>query len=307
MIDTTGWTAWQRFWHAPIRAERLALTRILFALALLTDQLLQFLPIFPDLYGPGGFYPQGLEDQWLLDTWRWPILFFNTDDLRWVYPLFFFWMGVTVAFLLGWKTRSMNVVLWLLCYAFITRTQALRTGAEDVMMATVFLLLLAPCGHAFALDLKRRRREPPVFTPAWPLRLLQIQLCVIYLTTGLAKVLAPAWYDGWFTGAWWDGTALHYVFCKVHMTRWSFAQLPLPFWLTAAMTYTAVWWEVLFTLLVCFRRTRRWALWFGVLFHIVIYVTLEVGWFSFYTLALYGVWVPGEFWDRFRRMPEKRE
>src|SRR5262245_54246152 len=152
MIDTTGWTAWQRFWHAPVRAERLALTRILFALALLTDQIFQFLPIFSELYGPSGFYPEGLADQWLLTTWRWPILFFNTDNLRWVYPLFFLWMAVTVAFLLGWKTRLMNVALWLLCYAFITRTHALRTGAEDVMMATVFLLMFAPAGYAFALD-----------------------------------------------------------------------------------------------------------------------------------------------------------
>jgi hypothetical protein len=60
----------------------------------------------------------------------------------------------------------------------------------------------------------------------------------------------------------------------------------------------------LFTLLVLNRHTRRWALWFGVLFHVGIWLTIEVGWFSLYTLALYGVWVPCAFWRKWRAPTE---
>jgi hypothetical protein len=88
------------------------------------------------------------------------------------------------------------------------------------------------------------------------------------------------------------------------MGRWSYAQLPLPLWMTAPLTYLSVGWETLFPLLVICRWTRRWTLWFGVLFHVGIYLTIEVGWFSFYTLSLYGVWIPGEFWDRWLRRPK---
>src|SRR5262249_44951632 len=85
------------------------------------------------------------------------------------------------------------------------------------------------------------------------------------------------------------------------MSRWSYAQLPLPLWVTATMTYVSVWWEVLFPLLVLFDATRRWALWFGLAFHVGIYSMIEVGWFSFYTMAYYGVWVPDRFWARWRQ------
>jgi len=85
------------------------------------------------------------------------------------------------------------------------------------------------------------------------------------------------------------------------MGRRSYVQLPLPLWLTMIGTYLSVWWETLFPVLVLWPRTRKWTLWFGILFHIGIYLTLEVGWFGFYTLALYGVWVPDSFWERWSR------
>ena len=39
------------------------------------------------------------------------------------------------------------------------------------------------------------------------------------------------------------------------------------------------------------------------MFHVGIYLTIEVGWFSFYTMAFYAVWVPEWFWARFDRRP----
>jgi len=303
-------TRWQRFWHEPVRAERLAVTRILVAIALLTDQLFQFWPHLATFYGPEGVAPAGVHDEWLLQNWRWTILVFNTDDLTVVIGLFWLRVALTVAFLVGWHTRVVSVALWYMTMCFINRNPALRNGAEDVLMVGLFLMMFAPSGRAFSLDRLRelRRHGPrvqqPPLTPAWPVRLIQIQVCMIYLTTGLAKLLRN--FDGtnWFEGTWWDGSSLHYVLNDTTMSRWSYAQFPVPFWMTAILTYASVWWETLFTPLVMFRWTRKWTLWFGVLFHLGIYFTIEVGWFSFYTLALYGVWIPGEFWDRFSRIRE---
>jgi uncharacterized membrane protein YphA (DoxX/SURF4 family) len=295
-------TRWQRFWHEPVRAERLAVTRILLAFALLTDQLFQYLPHLDLFYGPEGVAPAGVHDEWLLQNWGWTVLVFNTDDMTEVTALFWLRVGLTVAFLVGWHTRVASVALWFLTMCFINRNPALRSKAEDVLMIGLFLLMFAPCGRAFSLDRLRQIRkgrvpaDTPPLTPTWPVRLIQIQVCVIYLSTGLAKLLRN--FDGSFEGTWWTGSSLHYVLNDTTMSRWSYAQLPLPFWLTAALTYASVWWETLFTPLVMFRRTRKWTLWFGVLFHLGIYLTIEVGWFSFYTLSLYGVWIPSEFWDR---------
>jgi uncharacterized membrane protein YphA (DoxX/SURF4 family) len=306
-MTVTSLTVWQRFWHEPLRAERLAITRILLAFCLLTDQLFQYAPYLAVFYGPEGVAPAGVHDEWTLGQWRWTVLIFNTDDMLIVGISFWLRVAVTAAFLVGWHTRLMNVVLWFMTLCFINRNPALRNFAEDVLMAGLFLLMFAPSGRAFSLDRRRELRKrgiaaaPPAMTPAWPVRLVQIQVCTIYLATGLAKLFRG--FDGTnlFEGTWWDGSSLHYVLNDTTMGRRSYAEFPVPFWLSATLTYLSVWWEVLFTPLVLFQRTRKWTLWFGVLFHLGIYLTLEIGWFSFYTLSLYGVWIPGEFWDRFFR------
>jgi hypothetical protein len=83
-------------------------------------------------------------------------------------------------------------------------------------------------------------------------------------------------------------------------SRWSHAQLPIPFWATVLMTYASVWWETLFPLLMLSRWTRKWSLGFGVAFHFGIFMTMEVGWFGFYMTSLYAVWISDEFWARWR-------
>jgi hypothetical protein len=196
--------------------------------------------------------------------------------------------------------------------------------------------MLAPSGRALSLDAWLRRRftvefgssglgrwlprlvrrpcvdESPALVAPWPVRVMQIQLCLVYLTTGLVKLAGEgfspeAWPEGSWRptappgGSWWDGTSIHYVFNYPTKSRWSSAQLTAPFWVTMVMTYAVVWWEVLFTPLVLWRRTRRLAVWFGVLFHLGIWVTMEIGWFSPYVLSFYAVWLPSRFWARFDR------
>jgi hypothetical protein len=291
------WSWWTRFWHVPVRAERLALMRILLGLALLTDQLFQLLPNFEEFYGPTGVAPEGLHDSRQLANWRWTMFFFNTDYLPVLYAVFSIWVAATFLMLVGWHARLMNVLVWFLTMCFINRNGNILNGGDDTLQVGLFLLMLGPSGQALSVDAWRRRRAGtpwPAVMPAWPVRVLQIQLCMIYLSTGLVKLKG----EGFLEGTWWDGTAVHYVLNYVTMSRWSFAQVPVPFWLTAILTYTSVWWEVLFTPLVLYRRTRAAALIFGVLFHLGIFFTLEVGWFGWYTLALYGVWIPDSFWIR---------
>jgi uncharacterized membrane protein YphA (DoxX/SURF4 family) len=299
---------WTRFWHQPVRAERLALMRILLGVALLTDQLFQYLPNLMEFFGYTGVAPRGLHDAYQLRHWRWTVLLFHHDDPATLYSFFFAWVGVTLAWTLGLCTRLANVLVWLGTMCWINRNPNILNGGDDTLQVGLFLLMLSPCGKALSLDawLRRRRTgdDGPAYTPPWSLRLIQIQLCVIYLTTGFVKLLGEGHIDtdtGWPAGTWWDGSSIHYVLNYTTMSRWSFAQLPLPLWLTAAMTYTCVWWETLFSLLVLCRWTRPWTLLFGLLFHLGIWLTIEVGWFSFYTMAYYGVWVPDRFWERFDR------
>ena len=91
-------SAWTRFWHVPVRAERLALLRIMLGVFLLADQLCQYLPYLANFYGPHGTNPDGLNDWYALKQWYWTILFFHTDNLTVIYSVFALWMAVTFAF-----------------------------------------------------------------------------------------------------------------------------------------------------------------------------------------------------------------
>lgn len=299
-------SAWTRFWHEPVRAERLGLMRLLLGLALLSDQLVQYLPNLMEFFGYSGVAPRGLHDAFQLRSWRWTVLLFNHDDPAVLYPFFRVWVGVTAAWTVGLFTPLSGALTWLGTMCWINRNPNILNGGDDTLQVALFILLLAPCGRALSLDAWWRRRRTgdtaATLVPPWAVRLVQIQLCVIYLTTGLVKLkgdgISPA---GWPLGTWWDGTSVHYVLNYVTMSRWSFAQFPQPLWLTAPLSYLSVWWEVLFPLLVLWRPTRSAALVFGLLFHTGIWLTIEVGWFSFYTMTYYAVWVPDWFWARYDR------
>lgn len=285
--------AWNDFWHRPIRAETLGLCRIALALVVLSDQIFQYLPNLALFFGPDGVAPAGLHDGYLARTWQWSVLFFHTDDMTIIGLAFAAWMAATVALLLGWRSRIAAVLVWLGALCFLQRNPSLKNGGDDILKLFAFLLILSPCGAALSLDARRRRkREPeagPTYIRPWPVRLLQLQLCAIYFSTGLAKLRGDTW---------WDGTSVHNVLNDVAMSRWSFAQLPLPFWLTAALTWGTLAFEIGFPLFAAFKPTRKWILISGILFHIGIYLTLEVGWFSFYSIAMYAAWVPSAWWER---------
>ena len=162
---------------------------------------------------------------------------------------------------------------------FIARNPNLKNGGDDVLQIALFLLLISPCNAALSVDrwLKcKSKREScdqeqmPMIDP-WPVRLFQIQLCVMYTTTAIAKMRGHTWFDG---------TSIHNVLNDVTMSRWSYAQLPLPIYVTAPMTWVSLAFEFFFPLLIWNRRIRPLIFLFGVAFHLGIYLMVEVGWFQ---------------------------
>jgi HTTM domain len=283
---------WQDFWHKPLRAETLGLTRVAFAVALLTDQFFQYLPNLSLFFGPEGVAPAGVNDGWAAHSWQWTMLFFHTDDMRIVSAAFALWMLATLALLVGWRTRWAAFLVWFGAICFLWRNPLLKNGGDDILRLVAFLMMISPCGDGLSLDARRRRLagdgSSPYIRP-WPVRLFQLQLCAMYLATGTAKLRGHTW---------WDGTSVHNVLNDVTLARWSYAQVPLPFWFTAALTWSTLLFEVGFPLFVLWKPTRKWVLIAGILFHLGIYVMIEVGWFSFYTIALYAAWVPSAWWEK---------
>jgi hypothetical protein len=296
VIGLRPWLPWPLsrwpWWTAPVPAERLAALRIGLAAVLLCDLLTTYQSALPRFFGRGGLGgAEVLGESLWPRTWNWSLLAGAGDDtLRWALLA---WVAAAVCLLLGLLSRPSAALAWALSVSF-GNLNVYVLNAGDVIRSTVlFYLMLSPCGAAWSLDclLRRRRRGRALIYP-WPLRLLFVQLVLIYCLNGLYKLSGSDWING---------DSLYYALCDLDVSRFSYAQLPVPYWLTCLVTWAVLGWEAGFPLWVALPWTRRPALAFGVLFHLGILLTMELGAFVPYILMLYVPLLP---WERFRARPE---
>jgi uncharacterized membrane protein YphA (DoxX/SURF4 family) len=222
----------------------------------------------------------------LLSSWQ--------DDPFLLTGVFWTWVAATALLLVGRWTRIAAVLTWALTLSFANVNPNIDNAGDTIRGITLFYLMLCPCGAVWSVDrLLQRRREinsAPVHVWPWPLRLLFIQLIFIYFMNGLYKLTGTDWFEG---------NSLYYVLCDLTLTRFSIAQLPVPFFLAKVATWLVLIWELTFPVLVLFRATRWLALLIGVAFHLGILATLELGGFVPYVLCLYLPLLPWEKWLQF--------
>jgi len=301
-VGVDPWLPWPlsrwSWWTEPVRAERLAALRIGFAIVLLVDVILQYLPNYADFFGavslgsPEVFAGRGQGH------WHWSLLR-GIEDSRLFLPVLLVWAGSAVLLLIGWWPRPAAFVAWLLSVSILNLNYYLHNGGDRIRNIVLFYLMLTPCGAVWSLDsfFRRKKVNPeslvthhsslitPSFISPWALRLLFIQLALIYFLNGFYKLVGPHWRSG---------DVLQSVLGNIQWARWSFAELPLPYPLVQALTWLVLFWELLFPLLVAMRPFRALTLWIGVLLHIGLAVSLQLGLFSFYMLCLYLPLVPWE-------------
>lgn len=283
---------WDDLWQAPLAAERLALIRVTTCVALLSDILLQQLPYYSELFGLGGLQPQGYSDVALLKSWRWTGFFFTPSGPA-LAVAFGLWVALLLGLAAGVRTRLMALGVWFVTLAMMQRHYYLKNFGDSVVRFTTFMLMFVPCHAALSWDAWRKRRWlGPTWQAAWGVRLFQLQLCVMYAATASSKLIGP------LTSTWYEGTSLHYALNDLLLARVAYPCLPLPPWVTMPLTYIVLVWEVLFVPLVLWRPTRRFALGFGVVFHVLSFLMLEIGWFGFYVLGWYCAWIPDEWFTR---------
>ena len=163
------------------------------------------------------------------------------------------------------------------------------SGAGDALLANaLFLLLLGDCTRTLSLDCRLRTGrfvdDTPI--PAWPRRLAVLQLAVMYTSTGLQKLVSTAWspLDGF--------SALFQILQSPHWARFPHlvddhgAVVVVPLALLTAVTAV---WECTF-FVVLWKRHWRWLYALtGVGIHVGIVALMEVGAFSFLSMAFYPV------------------
>ncbi len=159
-------------------------------------------------------------------------------------------------------------------------------GADQIACIWMFYLIFAnSTSHWSILNFwkpERRQRTSDLLTSV-AFRLMQFQICVIYMYTGFEKLKGASW---------WEGTALWTVLGNPQMVVMDFSfvrEFPL---IISILTFSTLIFEIYWPILVWFQKTRPWLLAFGVLFHLGIGLIMALFPFSFIMMATYLFFIP---------------
>ena len=113
---------------------------------------------------------------------------------------FAFWWAYVLSLtglLLGWYTRIFAVLSWLCHYIIMSTIPTFVYGVDIFLQIALFYMMVMPVAKAWSLDVRQGRVSPePTWGVTLSLRVLQIHLCMAYLSAGYEKMLAPEWWDG---------------------------------------------------------------------------------------------------------------
>jgi len=282
--------AWCAFWFTPAPAYTLGLVRIGFGIV----AVVWTLTLLPDLSRVFG--AQGAAPDFTPRAFQWSVFEIWPGErallIGWVLLLV-----AAIAMTVGWHSRIAAIVVFVLIHSFHRRADYILNAGDTIIIIIALVLALSCCGAALSLD---QRRHDGSFWSAqtlapWPIRLLQFQLTLIYLVSVQAKLVNKSWTDG---------SAVFYAW----RTDGRWALLETPEWLAgnAILVNAATWGtlviELAIAILVWNRRWRFWVLAAGVVMHLSMMVTMNVGYFSLAMFVLYLAFVP---WETVQKLPER--
>lgn len=273
--------AWQSFWFGMEPGYTLGVVRMAFGLLMIGWTLL----LASDLnvaFGTDGVVPRPPSR-----AYTWGIFHVYPSEsavlVGWLVLLV-----AAVALTVGWQSRIAAIVVFVLIMSFERRNPVIFNSGDTVIRITALYLALSPCGAALSLD--QRRRTGSFFSARqirpWALRLIQIQVTLIYVATVIHKLAGETWQNG---------TAVGYS-----LRQRDLLIVPTPEWLSTsllisnALTWGTLILELAIGILVWKRAWRPWVLAGGVLLHLSISLFLEVGFFSMSMFVLYLAFIPPE-------------
>jgi hypothetical protein len=275
---------WQRFWFQEISPEIFALLRIAFGVLGLVH-VAGLTPVAM-LWSPTGIVSVPDLEPYIDSA------FFGSPLAQAAgYALFGVLVLGFLAMIVGVRTGAAVTTCFAGSVAFAYWNPLPRYGADDVLVVVLFCLLWSDSGRCLSLDAwLAASRSGALETagegqPIWPLRLLQFQVALIYLNSGLWKLLGTVWRDG---------SAIQYAleYNLLHRFPGEIPQSLAP--ILVGATYVTLMWELAFAFMVFHPVSRRVALVTGLLVHGGIWILMDIGVFSWLMMASYVAFLDPE-------------
>lgn len=282
---------WNRFWFSAIDARQYAALRIAFGF-LSTLYLVQLMPFIEPQFSGAGWLGsiRQIEEQ---NGGDWSLLFISPGEYNVAYAYVLVGIGIiaSVLLMMGWHSRIAAGFAWLIWVSLWNRNPLILDGDDAILKLMCFYLMLSPCGNRWSLDAFQRQLTHQVCV--WPLRLIQMQIALIYFVSGWVKFYGPEWQAG---------NAIHTVLIHPHYSSvngWPLINHAFISTILAGLNHFILWWEVLFPITLLHPFTRKISLIVGVCFHLGLLLTMNLRWFAIIMLALYPALMPNGWLMRF--------
>ncbi len=269
---------WDRFFFRPAPVEGMAIFRIVWCSLLLMYLFLDFGNI-SDFYGPKSL----ISLSTVKANFSFPHLnlFQMFGDSESVVMIMMGIYGVSLFFsLIGFRTRSSLMVALICMVSFHQRNIWLLSSSEVLMRTIMILLVCAPAGNALSVDslIGKMKNSPlPREWAPWVLRLIQIQISVVYVWTVWHKLKGDQWIDG---------TAVYYATRLHNMTNFPVPVLLDNMFFIKIMTWGTLILEFALGTLIWFKEFRKPLILAGLLFHLGIEYMMSIPFFELIMMAL---------------------
>ena len=274
--------SWNVFFHGPARVEPLAFFRVLLGLIVSMSAALLW-PVVPRHLAADGVFPRRAFEE-IYGRRRLTLLNVLPDSTASVYWVL---LGLIVAGLtlsVGCWTRVSAAAVFLGLVSIHHRNPAILHSGDTVLRLMAFLMMFAPAGAAYSVDAWLSGESHFQIDP-WAMRLMQIQVCVIYLKSVGWKLQGEEWRNG--TAAWYPMQCEHYRRFPLPRRLLSLPCLKLATWGTLLIEFSL-------GTLIWVRELRPWVVAGGVLLHLMLEWVINVQLFGWTMVACLCLFLPPE-------------
>jgi hypothetical protein len=286
------WKVWDKFWFSESSPLTLAVYRIFLGLIVFLD-LLALAPDLYNFYGVHGWLRTQSVFNWTgVDGLS--IFHLCPENDTFLAIMHGILILTALSLMVGFKSRLCCLLLYLGLNSYYHRDPFLLNSGDSYMRITLFFMVFAASGRALSVDKwladkKEKTDDPsgPAFdnyksVSIWPLRILQLELWLVYCHTFYKKFYGESWYDG---------TAIYYSSRVEDLQRF-----PLPFvfdqmWTINFLTYSTLALELALFTLICIKETRYWVIGLAVIFHLTIDYHMNIPFFEYLMIVSYILFV----------------
>lgn len=279
------WSRWDGFWFRPANTLPLEFLRIGLGAALLISYG-TWTPEIDLFFGADGYY--GTAAQAARESpWWFQSVLFHFPGRTALHVLHWTLLTSCVGLMLGCATPLAKTLVWIAHLSYLHFNPSPFYGADNIAGNMLFLLLFAPVGRRLSLDALWRRwrgRAPPEPSSRARviLRLIQIQLCIMYFFAGFEKLRGDLWWSG--DAVWVALNNVEFMCTSESVRDW----LARHYMVINLLTYGTIVLECAYPFLIWKKPWRPWLLGGVVLMHAGVALMMGLWFFSF-LMALFNL------------------